>query len=124
MALKILCNNNLFNDKGIRIYSTKFETWLEGESKQQKAKDKEKQIGKSKKPKKPVVDQFQRQKIKLGSRVKLIATKQIGNVEEISKDTVVVTFGFARMKVDRDNSPVYQGGVVNALPIPSDKISQ
>ena len=29
-------NNNLFNDKGMRISSTKFETWLEGESKQQK----------------------------------------------------------------------------------------
>ena len=93
-------NNPLLEDvkKYIALEKSKIEAGIQ----QQKAKDKEKQIGKSKKPKKPVVDQFQRQKIKLGSRVKLIATKQIGNVEEISKDTVVVTFGFARMKVDRD----------------------
>jgi DNA mismatch repair protein MutS2 len=47
-------------------------------------------------------DEFQRHRIKIGSRVKLIATKQVGMVEEIAKENVTVTFGFARMKVSKD----------------------
>lgn len=47
-------------------------------------------------------DKFQRDKIKLNSKVKLISTKQVGVVEEISGNTITVAFGFMRMKVDRD----------------------
>lgn len=47
-------------------------------------------------------DKFQRHKIKLNSRVKLISTKQIGVVEEISGDNITVAFGFMRMKVARE----------------------
>lgn len=47
-------------------------------------------------------DEYQRHKIQLGSKVKLIATKQVGTVEDISENNVTVSFGFARMKVDKD----------------------
>lgn len=59
---------------------------------------------KSKKPKKikPELDEYQRHRIVVGSTVKMIATKQSGTVEEIKDDTVTVTFGFARMKVERN----------------------
>ncbi len=66
-------------------------------------KQKEKQIKLSKKNKKKKVlkkdTQHHREKIKLGSRVKLIATKQIGIVEEIKGENLTVSFGFARVKV-------------------------
>lgn len=57
-----------------------------------------------KKSKKTIIkkDNFNRAKIKEGSRVKLISTKQIGTVEEIKNSDVTVSFGFARMKVDLD----------------------
>ncbi len=48
----------------------------------------------------PKVDEHQRNKIKVGSRVRMISTRQIGTVEEIDKTNVTVSFGFARMKVD------------------------
>ena len=57
---------------------------------------------KSQKKKKPEPDNFMRDKIKQGSRVKLISTKQIGTVEEMKDTAVTVSFGFARMKVDLD----------------------
>lgn len=47
-------------------------------------------------------DEYQRHKIQLGSKVKLIATKQVGTVEDLSENNVTVSFGFARMKVDKD----------------------
>lgn len=47
-------------------------------------------------------DKFQRHKIKINSKVKLISTKQVGVVEEISGNNITVAFGFMRMKVDRD----------------------
>jgi DNA mismatch repair protein MutS2 len=47
-------------------------------------------------------DKFQRHKIKVSSRVKLISTKQVGIVEEVSGDNITVAFGFMRMKVDRN----------------------
>lgn len=50
----------------------------------------------------PEKDQFQRHKIKLNSRVKLITTKQVGQVEEVSGDNITVAFGFMRMKVARE----------------------
>ena len=68
-------------------------------------KNKAKAIKSGKKGKKtgkamPIKDEFNRDKIKVGSRVKLIATKQVGTVEEMVGKGVTVTFGFARMKVD------------------------
>jgi len=57
---------------------------------------------KAKKKVEPEKDPFQRDKIVLGSTVKLIDTKQAGVVEEISGSSVLVSFGFLRMKVDRE----------------------
>ncbi|HZH86122.1 MAG TPA: MutS2/Smr-associated SH3 domain-containing protein [Brumimicrobium sp.] len=57
-----------------------------------------KQSNKKKYPEKEL-DQYQQSKIKVGSKVKLIATKQIGEVEEIKGKDVTVLLGFARMKV-------------------------
>lgn len=47
-------------------------------------------------------DAHHRDKIDLGSTVKLIATKQTGIVEEMKGDNITVSFGFARMKVKLD----------------------
>ena len=55
-----------------------------------------------KKKERPELDPYQRHKIKINSRVKLIATKQVGVVEEVSGDNVTVAFGFMRMKVARE----------------------
>lgn len=54
------------------------------------------------KPGKPEVDQYQREKIKVGSTVKLIETKQSGTVEEINGLMITVVFGFMRLKVERE----------------------
>jgi DNA mismatch repair protein MutS2 len=40
--------------------------------------------------------------IKVGSSVKLIATRQMGTVESIENNQVTVLFGFLRMKVERE----------------------
>jgi DNA mismatch repair protein MutS2 len=53
-------------------------------------------------PTKPQEDPYQRDKIKVGSTVKMIETKQSGTVEEISGITITVTFGFMRLKVERE----------------------
>ncbi|MBI1838392.1 MAG: DNA mismatch repair protein MutS [Flavobacteriia bacterium] len=47
-------------------------------------------------------DEYQREKITIGSTVKLIATKQSGTVEEINGQLITVVFGFMRMKVERE----------------------
>lgn len=47
-------------------------------------------------------DEFQQDKISIGSTVKLISTKQSGTVEEITGNQLTVTFGFLRMKVERE----------------------
>jgi len=47
-------------------------------------------------------DEYQHSKIKIGSTVKLIATKQNGTVEEISGEVITVIFGFMRMKVEKE----------------------
>lgn len=68
-----------------------------------KEKKKQKDVQQRKVNKKKVIDkpdQHQREKIKVGSSVKLISTKQSGIVEEIKNETVTVIFGFARMKVE------------------------
>jgi DNA mismatch repair protein MutS2 len=55
-----------------------------------------------KKIQKPEEDPHQRHKISIGSTVKLIATKQGGTVESIDGEMITVTFGFLRMKVERE----------------------
>ena len=69
----------------------------------QKEKDallqQQKNPSKKKKANKPEKDEYNRSKIKVGSKVKLIATKQAGIVEEMTPTTVTVSFGFMRMKV-------------------------
>lgn len=71
-----------------------------------KQKEKEAIIQQQKNPSKkqkkqiPEKDEYNRAKIKVGSKVKLIATKQVGIVEEMTQTTVTVSFGFARMKVN------------------------
>ena len=51
---------------------------------------------------KPEEDPYQRHKIVVGSTVKLISTKQNGTVDSILGENFTVTFGFLRMKVDKD----------------------
>lgn len=50
----------------------------------------------------PETDPYQRHRIKEGSKVKLISTKQTGVVEGIQAEMVTVLFGFMRMKVERE----------------------
>ena len=57
---------------------------------------------KKKKAQKPKKDQFNQGKIKVGSTVKLISTKQKGVVEETDGHDVTVMFGFMRMKVAKE----------------------
>lgn len=47
-------------------------------------------------------DIYQRDKIIVGSTVKMIETKQNGTVEEIKGHLLTVTFGFMRLKVERE----------------------
>lgn len=53
------------------------------------------------KPGKPEVDPYERAKIKVGSTVKMLETKQSGTVEEINGEMITVAFGFMRLKVER-----------------------
>lgn len=68
--------------------------------------EKMKSLAKVKKPKAkkemPEVDPYQREKIVLGSTVKLIDTKKSGQVEAIDGKNLVVSFGFLRLKVERE----------------------
>jgi DNA mismatch repair protein MutS2 len=75
------------------------------ELKVQQEKQKELTLKQSKSPKKPkkiVVEEDlnQQAKIKVGSTVQLIATKQKGTVESFSGKTISVIFGNARLKVE------------------------
>lgn len=92
-------NEPLFAD--IRKFIAMEKSKILEEDRLKKEKAKQKPVNKKKRIK-PQSDQYQRAKIKVGSNVKLIATKQSGVVEEISGENVIVTFGFARMKVKRD----------------------
>lgn len=71
-----------------------------------KQKEKEALLQLQKKPSKkkkstaPPKDEFNRSKIVVGSKVKLLSTKQSGIVEEINGSNVTVLFGFMRMKVN------------------------
>lgn len=57
---------------------------------------------KKKKNIKPEEDPYQRDKIVIGSTVKMIETKQAGTVEEIKGALLTVVFGFMRLKVERE----------------------
>ena len=57
-------------------------------------------VKKSKAQLKKIENTYQQDKIKVGSKVKLIETKQSGIVQEINGNNVEVNFGFLRMKVD------------------------
>ncbi len=57
---------------------------------------------KKQKPARPEQDPHQRHKIQIGSTVKLISTKQAGTVESMDGDNLTVTFGFLRMKVEKE----------------------
>lgn len=57
---------------------------------------------KKKKTHKPEEDPYQRDKIVVGSTVKMIETKQSGTVEEIKGALLTVVFGFMRLKVERE----------------------
>ncbi len=87
-------------NKYLAVERTKIDTAL------QSKKEKERKAASKPSAKRKKVqaerDKFQRDKIKLNSKVKLISTKQVGVVEEISGNTITVAFGFMRMKVDRD----------------------
>jgi len=50
----------------------------------------------------PVVDENQQAKIKLGSQVKMINSKQTGIVDEINANLVTVVFGSMRVKVEKE----------------------
>lgn len=63
---------------------------------------KKKAVAKKKKPAKKS-QQYHQDKIKTGSTVKMIATKQKGEVAAIEGNEITVAFGFARMKVKRES---------------------
>lgn len=83
----------------IKKYIAVEKTKIEGAKKTDKVKSTAEQ---KKKTKRKSENQFNRHKITVGSKVKVISTKQSGTVEEISGNTVVIAFGFARMKVQLD----------------------
>ncbi|MEX1192199.1 MAG: MutS2/Smr-associated SH3 domain-containing protein [Brumimicrobium sp.] len=91
-------NSQLLDDvkKYIAVEKSKIET-IKNEERLKKQSKKKKNTSKK------VDSQYNQSKIKIGSTVKLIATKQKGLVEEIKGDEVVVTFGFVRMKVKIQN---------------------
>jgi DNA mismatch repair protein MutS2 len=71
----------------------------------EKAKQQEKKaipVRKAGRKARPENDTQQRHRIKVGSAVKLLSTKQSGTVEEVAGDQITVSFGFLRMKVSRD----------------------
>jgi DNA mismatch repair protein MutS2 len=51
---------------------------------------------------KPEEDPYKRHKIQIGSTVKLISTKQSGTVESMDGENLSVSFGFIRMKVEKE----------------------
>ena len=97
---KKVINNDLLEEvrKYLAVEKSKTEGVKQREKQQQLTKERK---SKGKSNAKRVPDIHQKEKIIVGSRVKLITTKQIGNVEEIKGETAVVSFGFARMKVDK-----------------------
>lgn len=92
-------NNALIEDivKYVKMEKSK----IVGEQLTQQLKKRAQNKPSAKKTKK-IQNEHQQNKIVVGSKVKLIATKQAGIVEEIDGDNITVAFGFARMKVSRN----------------------
>lgn len=86
----------------IKKYIAREKSKIEEVKQAEIAKKKQAQLAKTKKKKKttPQKDTYNQSKIKVGSTVKVIATKQKGVVEELNGTEVTVAFGFARMKID------------------------
>jgi len=94
-------NQPLFEE--IRKYLTVEKSKLEDTDRKEKLiKASQSNKPKKKKIQKPEMDPYQRHKIVVGSSVKLISTKQSGTVESIEGEILTVTFGFLRMKVERE----------------------
>jgi DNA mismatch repair protein MutS2 len=93
-------NKQLFEDvrKYLLVEKSKIE---ESKRKLELVKAAAQPIKKVKKPI-PQVDTDQRDKIVVGSIVKMIETRQSGTVEEINRHLITVTFGFMRLKVERE----------------------
>lgn len=93
-------NKQLFEDvrKYLLVEKSKIE---ESKRKLELVKAAAQPIKKVKKPI-PQVDTYQRDKIVVGSTVKMIETRQSGTVEEINRHLITVTFGFMRLKVERE----------------------
>jgi DNA mismatch repair protein MutS2 len=96
-------NKTLIDDviKFLAVEKTKIEEANRVEKLKSDALKKAK-IKRKPKPGQVFKDDFQREKIILGSTVKLISTKQSGTVEDINGDNITVSFGFMRMKVERE----------------------
>jgi DNA mismatch repair protein MutS2 len=96
-------NNPLLEDirKYLLVEKSKIE---EAKRKDELVKQAGVPVKKPKKQKPGVVekDPYQRDKIVLGSTVKMIETKQSGTVEEIKGHLLTVVFGFMRLKVERE----------------------
>jgi DNA mismatch repair protein MutS2 len=87
----------------VRKYLAMEKSRIEEQQKAEKLKvEAVSQKPKKKKVQKPEEDPHQRHKIIIGSTVRLIATKQNGTVESQDGEQVTVSFGFLRMKVEKE----------------------
>jgi len=93
-------NKDLINEiiKYVAVEKNK----IDEAKKQAELKARIQQPAKKKKKVTPETDPYQRHRIKEGSKVKLISTKQTGVVEGIQAEMVTVLFGYMRMKVERE----------------------
>jgi hypothetical protein len=94
-------NNALFEE--IRTFLRLEKSKTELKIQQEKQKELEQKQSKSpKKIKKQIVEEdlYQQAKIKIGSTVQLISTKQKGTVESMTGKNISVIFGNARLKVE------------------------
>ena len=94
-------NNTLFEEMRTFLRLEKSKTELKIQQEKQKELEL-KQTKSPKKIKKPLVEEdiYQQSKIKIGSTVQLIATKQKGTVESMTGRNISVIFGNARLKVE------------------------
>jgi DNA mismatch repair protein MutS2 len=94
---------NLALMEEVRKYLAMEKSKIEDQQKSEKLKAQALSLKpKKKKVQKPEEDPHQRHKITIGSTVRLIATKQNGTVESLDGEQVTVSFGFLRMKVEKE----------------------
>jgi DNA mismatch repair protein MutS2 len=86
----------------IRKFIAQEKTKIEAQKLKEEANLKVPVKTKKRKTQAPEKDPHQREKIVVGSTVKLIETKQSGTVEEVNGAVLTVSFGFLRMKVERE----------------------